>query len=197
MYWRVRFSLLIIRVSSLTRSSVEVPTFLVAGHETTRYGTTFSRGIFALDDSANSTATTWALYAITNAPEIQTKLREELLSVDTETPTMDELMALPYLDAVVRETLRVHSPVPGTQRIAMKDDVIPVEKPYTDKNGVVHDSIRYGYMSPIGNSMGILILRNSVRKRDPIFISILAINRSQELWGPDAREFKYVMVLVS
>ena len=181
-------------MSSLTRSSIEVPTFLVAGHETTRYGTTFSRGIFGLDDGANSAAAIWALYAMTNAPEIQTELREELFSVDTETPTMDELMALPYLDAVVRETLRVHSPVPSTERIAMKDDVLPVEKPYRDKNGVVHNSIRYDYMSPIVNSMGILILPNSIRKGDPIFISILAINRSQELWGPDAHEFKYVVV---
>ncbi|KAF8127233.1 cytochrome P450 [Boletus edulis] len=103
---------------------VEVPTFLVAGHETT------------------STAVTWALFAMTKAPEIQVKLREELLSVDTETPSMDELMALPYLDAVVRETLRVHSPVPNTLRFATKDDVIPIEKPYTDKYGVMHDSIR-------------------------------------------------------
>ena len=56
---------------------------------------------------------------------------------------MDELMALPYLDAVVRETLRVHSPLPSIERVAMKDDVLPVEKPYTDKHGVVHNSIRY------------------------------------------------------
>ncbi|KAG6374890.1 cytochrome P450 [Boletus reticuloceps] len=130
----------------------QVPTFLVAGHETT------------------STAITWALYAMTKAPEIQVKLREELLSVDTETPSMDELMALPYLDAVVRETLRVHSPVPSTLRFATKDDVIPIEKPYTDKYGVMHDSIR-------------------ISKGDPIFIPILALNRSTELWGPDAQEF--------
>ncbi|KAF8451154.1 cytochrome P450 [Boletus edulis BED1] len=131
----------------------QVPTFLVAGHETT------------------STATTWALFAMTNTPETQMKLREELLSVDTETPSMDELMALPYLDAVVRETLRVHPPVPNGGRVAMKDDVIPVEKPYTDKHGVVHNSIR-------------------IRKGDPVIIPILAINRSRELWGPDAHEFK-------
>ena len=87
---------------------------------------------------------------MTSAPEIQAKLREELLSVDTETPSMDELMALPYLDAVVRETLRVHSPIPSIERVAMKDDVLPVEKPYTDKNGVVHNSIRCARVSPMG-----------------------------------------------
>ena len=52
-------------------------------------------------------------------------------------------MALPYLDAVLRETLRVHPPVPSTLRFAMKDDVLPVEKPYTDRYGVVRDTITY------------------------------------------------------
>ena len=56
---------------------VEVPTFLVAGHETT------------------STATTWCLYALTQNTSIQDKLRTELLSVPTDMPSMDELDALP------------------------------------------------------------------------------------------------------
>ena len=47
-------------------------------------------------------------------------------------------------------------------------------------------------MSSFQNSTDILTFPNSIRKGDPIFISILAINRSQELWGPDAHEFKYV-----
>ncbi|KAG1855644.1 cytochrome P450 [Suillus subalutaceus] len=130
----------------------QVPTFLVAGHETT------------------STATTWALYALCLCPDIQTKLREELLTLETETPSMDELIALPYLDAVVRETLRLHAPVPSTVRIAMKDDILPVDKPFTDKYGVVHDGIK-------------------ISKGDPIFIPILAVNRSEAIWGTDAKEF--------
>jgi cytochrome P450 len=133
---------------------------------------------------------------MSNAPEIQMKLREELLSVDTETPSMDELMALPYLDAVVRETLRVYPPVPNSMRIAMKDDVLSVEKPYTDKNGVVHESIRYTSVSPVANPMYILSLSCSISKGDLIFIPIMAINRSQELWGPDAHEFKCVSFLL-
>ncbi|KAF9236873.1 cytochrome P450 [Melanogaster broomeanus] len=130
----------------------QVPTFLVVGNEST------------------SAATTWALYAMTLAPEVQTKLREELLSADTDTPSMDDLMALPYLDAVVRETLRVDPPVPTTLRVAMKDDVLPLEKPFTDKNGIVHDGIR-------------------ISKGDSVFIPILTMNTSEELWGPDAHEF--------
>ncbi len=55
---------------------------------------------------------------------------------------MDELLALPYLDAVVRETLRVYPPVAMTIRAATKEDFIPLNTPYMDKNGSVHDSIR-------------------------------------------------------
>jgi hypothetical protein len=90
----------------------------------------------------NSTATTWALFALTQAPNAQAKLREELLKVPTDNPTMDDLSALPFLDAVVRESLRVHSPVPSTVRIATKDDVIPLNTPFVDKNGQTHHGIK-------------------------------------------------------
>ena len=99
--------------------------------------------MWGLKERRDSTAVTWALYAMTQAPEVQTRLRDELLSVDTDTPSMDELMALPYLDAVLRETLRAYPPVPLTSRFAIKDDVLPVEKPYTDRYGVVRDTIPY------------------------------------------------------
>ena len=65
------------------------------------------------------------------------------MEVSTDSPTMDELNELPYLDAVVRETLRVHAPVPGIMRVAMEDDVLPLSKPYTDKYGKVHDTLQY------------------------------------------------------
>ncbi len=56
---------------------------------------------------------------------------------------MDELSALPYLDRFVRETLRYHSVVSGTVRIATQDDIIPVGTPYTDRYGKEQHSIRY------------------------------------------------------
>ena len=55
---------------------------------------------------------------------------------------MDELNALPYLDAVVRETLRLHSPITFLVREAKKDDVIPLSEPFTDRYGRVHKEIR-------------------------------------------------------
>jgi cytochrome P450 len=99
--------------------------FIITGHETT------------------STSTTWALFSLTQKPDVQQKLREELLQISTESPSMEDLMSLPYLDAVVREALRLHSPVSNLIKVAMKDDLVPLDTPFTDKNGNTQYTIRY------------------------------------------------------
>jgi len=131
----------------------QVPTFLVAGHETT------------------SSATTWALFALTQNVEAQTKLRNEVLAVGTDNPTMDELNALPYLDAVVRETLRIHAPVASTMRVATQDDILPLGEPIKDKYGRMMDGI-------------------PIKKGQTLMIPILALNRAKSIWGEDSLEFK-------
>ncbi|KII91550.1 hypothetical protein PLICRDRAFT_51689 [Plicaturopsis crispa FD-325 SS-3] len=131
----------------------QVPTFFIAGHET------------------SSTAVTWALYQLALCPDVQTKLRAELRGVSTDTPDMDELNQLPYFDKVVRETMRVHSPVTSTFRVPVKDDFIPLSKPFVDRNGVQRNGIH-------------------IAKGNGVIIPILSINRSKELWGEDALEFK-------
>lgn len=55
---------------------------------------------------------------------------------------MDELNSLPYLDAVIRETLRFHTPIPATIRQATEDDVLPLQTPVVDKFGKVHHELR-------------------------------------------------------
>lgn len=101
----------------------QIPALLLAGHETT------------------SAAVTWTLYFLCRHPRVQKKLREELLAASTDTPTVDEMNALPYLDWVIRETLRVNPPVPSLARVAGKDDVIPLQQPVKDTRGTLHDSI--------------------------------------------------------
>ena len=75
----------------------------MAGHETT------------------SNATAWALYSLSTKHDAQTKLREECLSIPTDHPGMNDLNNLPYLDCVVRETLRLHTPLNSTTREAIKE----------------------------------------------------------------------------
>ncbi|KAJ7328051.1 cytochrome P450 [Mycena albidolilacea] len=128
----------------------QVPTFLVAGHETT--------------------AATWAFFELAKNAHIQMRLRNELLEVDTDNPSMDDLNALPFLDCVVRETLRAHAPVTAILRVAMRDDVITLETPYIDRSGAVHDTIR-------------------LTKGQSVVVPILAMNRDSTIWGPDADQF--------
>ncbi|KAM5537407.1 hypothetical protein V8D89_008926 [Ganoderma adspersum] len=131
----------------------QIPTFFLAGHETT------------------SVATTWALYALSQSPRVQRKLREELLTVSTDFPTMEELASLPYLDNFVHETLRLYPPVIMTMRVATEDDVIPLSEPLVDRKGKVQHEIR-------------------IAKGNRIVIPILVVHRSKAIWGDDALEFK-------
>ncbi|KAF8202623.1 cytochrome P450 [Mycena galopus ATCC 62051] len=131
----------------------QLPTFFVAGHETT------------------STATTWALYALAVHPEVQATLRAELQTMGTDNPSLDTLNGLPYFDKVVREVMRVHSPVVFTNRMAVRDDVLPLGTPYTDTNGKQHESIM-------------------ISKGQMIYVPVAALNRDPRIWGADAAEFK-------
>jgi len=130
----------------------QIPGFFVAAHETT------------------SVTLTWALYSLTQNKHIQTKLRQELSQISTDNPTMDDLNGLPYLDAVVRETLRLYSPAFNIIRVATKDDCIPLSKPFTDRKGIVHNEIR-------------------IRKGQSIMVPIAVINRDKLIWGEDSTEF--------
>ncbi|CAE6464609.1 unnamed protein product [Rhizoctonia solani] len=132
----------------------QISTFITAGHETT------------------STSTTWALYVLTKHPEIQRKLRQELLESRLgDEPSMNDLDKLPYLDNFVRECLRVHPAVPSTVREAAHEVNIPVSKSFKDRHGVERTYI-------------------TMQKGDAVFIPILAMNRLKEIWGEDSNEFK-------
>lgn len=50
-------------------------------------------------------------------PEIQKKAQEEMETVLAENrlPTLDDKERLPYLNAIIKEILRIHPPVPTGQ----------------------------------------------------------------------------------
>ena len=123
----------------------QLMTFLVAGHETT------------------ATSMLWALIALCQHPEMQTRLRAEVRAnlpspEDMTTQMSAEILdRLPYLRAVCDEVLRVYPAVPMTRRVADHDTSI---------------------------------LDQFIPKDTDIFICPGAINLSTELWGEDAQEFK-------
>ena len=68
----------------------------------------------------------WTLFGLSQNQEAQRKLREELMTLATDDPTMDELKALPYLDMVIRESHRLYSPVFAVRREVANDTVLPM-----------------------------------------------------------------------
>jgi len=116
----------------LTDPSVaEISTFIFAGHETT------------------SAAVSWTLYAMSLSPSAQDTLRAEVRAcIEGDHPSMETLNNLPYLDAVVHETLRLYAPISATVREVGKDDVIPTENEWTDKQGNRRNGIPYAQHLP-------------------------------------------------
>jgi len=57
---------------------------------------------------------------------VESKLREEVETVigNSEVITLAQIEKMPYLNNVIRESLRLYAPVSFTNRTALKDDVL-------------------------------------------------------------------------
>ncbi|TFK18274.1 cytochrome P450 [Coprinopsis marcescibilis] len=127
---------------------------------------------FAATDTT-STALSRTLLLLSESPEVQEKLREEIIDAKTEQGELlyDELHQLPYLDAVCRETLRLYPPIGYVQRQAKEDAYIPLSHPIVSTDGKVMNEV----MVPRGTDLN---------------VSIVSCNRDPLIWGPDAHEWK-------
>lgn len=118
---------------------------------------------------------TWLLHYI-SLPDnihIQDKLRVEIEDIFSGRDEIDydSLMAMPYLDMVIKEILRFQSPVTSTVRTSTKDDMVPLSRPYPTRDGK-------------GTFESIL-----VRKGQDIIIPVQVVNKLEVFWGPTARQF--------
>ncbi|MBS2015117.1 MAG: cytochrome P450 [Deltaproteobacteria bacterium] len=78
--------------------------------------------IFAAGHETSTNALTWTLFLLAEHPRVANALVEELEGVlKGEPPTVDQLAKLPYLDAVVKESMRVLPPVPMHPRLVAED----------------------------------------------------------------------------
>ncbi|KAG6856810.1 hypothetical protein H0H87_000509 [Tephrocybe sp. NHM501043] len=132
--------------------------------------------IFGAQDTTSS-ALSRILYLLSTRPGIQANLRDEIRARLrqqraegdlSEHLSYDDIMALPLLDAVIKETLRLYPPVPFVRRTAIKERTIP----YSDVDGDLHPST---VTIPAGTTL---------------FVGIAGSNRLESVWGPDAKEWK-------
>ncbi|KAJ4480254.1 cytochrome P450 [Lentinula aciculospora] len=126
-----------------------ITTLMMVGHETSA-----SSLIFTLLELARS-------------PVIQEKLREEIQSAGYL--DYDSVSKLEYLDAVVKEGLRLYPAEPVTERVALQDDVIP---------------------------LGIFLENNeekpttlTIKAGQVLRIPFTSLNISTQIWGHDAAQF--------
>lgn len=126
----------------------ELINILIAGRDTTASSITF------------------ATYLLSQHPEVLEKLAKEvsdiLGSTSCNEPTLDSLRRMPYLRAVINETLRLFPAIP----LNLRDSIH--ERVWTDSNG-------QRFYVPPGTS---------------ITYSIFHLHRSPNLWGPDANVFR-------
>ena len=93
----------------------------------------------------------------------------------------DSLMGLPYLDAVCRETLRLHPPAPQLDRVTTRDVILPLSHPIPA--GPLTTS---SFMEEKESKSKTHIREIVLKKGTTIHISILGANRNKYVWGEDA-----------
>ncbi|KZP05461.1 cytochrome P450 [Athelia psychrophila] len=124
-----------------------------------------------------SAALARVLHLLAQHPDVQNDLRCEISEAWQRDGDGDggldynTLGSLPYLDAVVRETLRLYAPIPLAHRIARRDTVLPFSKPIAGNDGREMTEV----LVPSGTTIEVAIIR---------------ANREPAVWGADAYEWK-------
>ncbi|KAI0648755.1 cytochrome P450 [Trametes meyenii] len=141
------------RGKGLTREQIvdNIGTFIVVGHETTAGSLSF------------------ILLELARNPDIQERLRDEINKFGGKLG-YHEIQQLQFLDAVVKEGLRLHPAAPQTERVALKDDVIPLSTPITTTSGEKLASV-------------------SVRAGQVFHIPFTTIHVNPDVWGESAAQF--------
>jgi cytochrome P450 len=127
---------------------------IIAGHDTT------------------SNTLSWILWELAKNPDAQSRLREEIKSMRSKKTgdvafTVTDYDNMPFLNAVIKEGLRIHPIVPNLFRKSARDDVIPLAEPIITRDGRTVREI-------------------PVSQGQTIMCALASYNRLESVWGKDA-----------
>ncbi|KAI8976641.1 cytochrome P450 [Trametes punicea] len=110
-------------------------------------------------------------------PDAQARIRHELVEATSgsgrtlQDLDFDAFAQLPYMDAVIRETVRMFPGFYMASRVSEEDTILPLSAPV---QGVDGQLVRELYV-PAGTT---------------VWLNIFGVNRDPTIWGPDAGEWK-------
>ena len=105
-------------------------------------------------------------FNLARKPAIYSKLRQEILTLEDGKITYKVIKSLPYLQAVITETLRLFPGAGTNERVALKDTILPTG----------------------GGPEGTAPIY--VCKGDTVHVNFYCLQRDINIWGEDAEEFK-------
>ncbi|KAH9918269.1 cytochrome P450 [Fomitopsis serialis] len=117
-----------------------------------------------------TTTVGFTIWELARNPDVQDRLRAELSELGREPTYEDFLLRLPYLDAVLREILRLYPALPYMERVATKPDVIPLAEPVILQDGTTTRQVE-------------------ILPGQTVLIPIIAIHRLDSIWK-EADEFR-------
>ncbi|PCH33098.1 hypothetical protein WOLCODRAFT_147202 [Wolfiporia cocos MD-104 SS10] len=123
--------------------------------------------------AVDTTATTLSriLQLLAQYEDYQERLRTELQAYKLDELTYDELIKIPLMDAMYKETLRLYPAANQLTREVQKDTVLPLHQPINGQDGRTITEIPV----PAGSE---------------VIVGILGCNTSRYIWGDDALEWK-------
>ncbi|KAF9071344.1 cytochrome P450 [Rhodocollybia butyracea] len=108
------------------------------------------------------------LLQLAQNPVIQRRLRQEVQTLPSL--NYNNIITLEYLNAIVKEGLRMYPIGPPTERVALQDDIIPLNQAILARSGEMISSF-------------------AVRAGQVLRIPWAVLNSSKQVWGNNASEF--------